>query len=385
MAADFIGSAVFLPKRLFKKSEEIRPEAVREILVIRTAYIGDVVMALPLLKPLRDRFRKARISFLTSAKAREVVENNPYVDEIITYDPFWFYPSGKRGYLDFIKGIRGRQFDLVIETRGDIREIAFLVLPLKARYKVSYDVGGGGYLLTHVVPYQGTRHRVEYHLDIAKYLGCDVGSHVEWGIYLTEYEKAKVVELLKNERIELDKPIVAIHPGSRKELKCWSPEGYAAVADIVARELGGAVLLTGAPEELPLVKRVEGMMKERSIVLAGRTTLRELAGVISHCSLFICNDSSPMHIAAAMKIPTVAIFGPSKSIETGPYGKGHIVVEKEFPCRDTCDEDVCHFTRYNACMKDISMNDVFMAAAGILKSGGKGNFYSKKDIKTKTI
>jgi len=384
MMADFIGNILFLP-RLIKKKGDVRPDEIKDILVIRTAYIGDVVMALPLLKPLRDRFKKARISFLTSARAMEVLENNPYVDEIITYDPFWFYPSGKIGYLDFIKGIRGRQFDLVIETRGDIREIAFLVLPLKARYKVSYDAGGGGYLLTHVVPYQGTRHRVEYHLDIAKYLGCDVGSHVEWGIYLTEDEKVKVVELLKNERIELDRPIVAIHPGARKELKCWSPEGYAAVADIAARELGAAVLLTGAPEELPLVKRVEGMMKERSIVIAGRTTLRELAGVISHCSLFICNDSSPMHIAAAMKIPTVAIFGPSKSIETGPYGNIHRVVEKDFPCRYTCDEDVCHFKSHNQCIKEISTNDVFMAVMKMLKIKEKEKFHGKNDTKSRMI
>lgn len=377
MAVDFIGNIIFLPRLLFKKSEEIRPEEIREILVIRTAYIGDVVMALPLFKPIRERFTNARISFLTSAKAKEVVENNQYVDEIITYDPFWFYHSGKRGYIDFVKGLRRMPFDLVIETRGDIREIMFLVFPLKARYKVSHDVGGGGHFLSHVVPYKGTVHRVEYHLDIARHLGCEIDKDIEWGIYLTGDEKKRVMEILEGEGVSPDKPIVAMHPGSRKELKCWSAEGYAKVADYVIYETGATVLLTGAPEEVPLVEKVTEFMKNRPVVLAGKTTLRELAGIISHCSLFICNDSSPMHIAAAMKTPTVAIFGPSKSIETGPYGKGHTVVEKDFPCRYTCDENVCHFRSYNQCMKDISVNDVFMAVAEMLKSRGKGNFIAK--------
>ena len=258
---------------------------------------------------------------------------------------------------------------------------------MKTRFKVGYNIGGGGYLLTHVVPYKGTIHKVEYHLNIAKYLGCEINKDVEWGIYLTGDEKKRVKEILEGEGVSPDRPMVAMHPGSRKELKCWSPEGYAKVADYIISEVGATILLTGAHEEVPLVETVKGFMKNRPVVLAGKTTLRELTGIISRCSLFICNDSSPMHIAAAMKTPTVAIFGPSKSVETAPYGKGHIVVEKDFPCRYACDEDICHFRSHNQCMKEISMNDVFMAVAEMLKSedGGKGNFYGKKDITTKTI
>ncbi|MBN2570383.1 MAG: glycosyltransferase family 9 protein [Deltaproteobacteria bacterium] len=368
MAADLLGNAIFLPKVLLKKREEICPEKIKEILIIRTAYIGDVVMALPLLKPLRERFTNAKISFLTSAKAKKIIENNPYVDEIIAYDPFWFYDSDKRKYIDFIRDLKRRSFDLVIETRGDIREIMFLVFPLKAGYKVSHDVGGGGCFLSHVVPYKGTVHRVDYHLDIARSLGCETCEEVEWGIYLTKDEKKRVQEILKEEGVSQDKPLIALHPGSRKELKCWFPEGYAAVADFVASELCGTVVLTGSPDEVPLVEEVKGLMENRPIVLAGKTTLRELAGVISHCSLFICNDSSPMHIAAAMKTPTVAIFGPSKSIETGPYGKGHIVIEKDFRCRYRCDEDVCLHKNYNQCIKDISVDDVISAVRDVWSS-----------------
>jgi len=164
--ADSAGKLIFLPRLLLRKPRPIEPGSIRDILVIRTAYIGDVVMTLPMLKPLRQRFPAARLSFLTAPAAAPLLAGNPYVDEVLTFTPRWFYPSARDGYWHFIRRLRQRHVDLVIETRADIRELFAFVSPVKARYKVSYDVGGGGYLLTHVVPYPGVKHRVEYHLDI---------------------------------------------------------------------------------------------------------------------------------------------------------------------------------------------------------------------------
>lgn len=377
--ADLIGNMIFFPSRLLKKRGEIRREEVREILVIRTAYIGDVVMTVPVLKPLKERFPDARISFLTSRRAGEILENNPYLDEIITYDPFWFYPSHRKDYLEFIGRLRKKSFDLVIEARADIREILFLVWPIKAKFKVSYDVGGGGYLLTNIVPYKGLSHKVEYHLDIARYLGCKIDG-MEWGIYLSEEEDKRAAGLLLEEGVDFNRPIVAIHPGARKELKCWSTEGFAQVADILIERYGVSLIMTGSADEAPIAREVRGTMKNKCVDLTGKTTLREMAGVITKCSLFICNDSSPMHIAAALNIPTVAIFGPSKSIETAPYGNQHIVVEKDFPCRHRCDEDICHFVNHHQCMKDISDDNVISAIEKMapIWIGDKAQLYINK-------
>ncbi len=366
MVADLFGNLIYFPSSLLKKRSKIRVEEINEILVIRTAYIGDVVMTLPMLKPLRGKFPSARITFLTSERAKCVLINNPYIDNIVTYDPFWFYPSSKKEYFIFLKKLKKIPFDLVIESRGDLRELFFLVRPLKVRFKVGYDVGGGGYLYSHIVPYKGVGHKVEYHLDIARFLGCKTVDEIEWGIYLSEEEGKRVVSIIEAEGINEDDNIVVIHPGSRKELKCWSPEGYAAVADALIDEFSVSVLLTGAPDEVALVEKVECMMKNKAVVLAGKLTIRELAGVIRLSSLIICNDSAPMHIGAAMKTSTVAIFGPSKSIETGPYGDKHVVIEKDFPCRYTCDEDVCLFKNYNQCMRDISADDVISKAKKII-------------------
>lgn len=364
MIADVVGNVFFSPKLFFGAREEIDADSTNDILLIRTAYIGDVIMTLPVLKPLRERFRKSRISLLTSRGAAEVVRGNPFIDEIISYDPFWFYPSEKSEYVEFMRHMRKRSFDLVIEARADIREILLLAWPLKARHRISYSVGGGSYLLTHVVPYGGLKHKVEYHLDLARYLGCDV-RRVEWGVYLSDDEQKRVGDILRSSGIS--GPFIAVHPGARLPLKRWVPERYAAVCDQLVERRGLPIVLFGAKGERDLVDEVlEAMRPGHSVNLAGALSLRELAGMVSHSALLICNDSAPMHIAASMKTPTVAVFGPSKSIETAPYGNSHRVVEKSFPCRWRCDENKCAHTRFHACMTDITVEEVLRAALDLL-------------------
>jgi len=354
--ADGLGRLLFLPRRLFRKNEPIDPGRVQSILVVRTAYLGDVVMTLPMLRPLRQRFHDATLSFLTSPGARPLLENNPYVDEIITYAPFWFYPSKLRDYWALIRRLRKRRFDLVIEVRGDIREILALVAPLRARYKVGYDVGGGGYLLTHVVPYPELKHKVEYHLDIARYLGCDVDGEMDWGIRLTEGERERVRGILRETGIP--RSFVCVHPGGRLPLKRWGGENFSRLCDRITQDLGLAVVLLGSPDERSLVAQISAGMRTRPFCLAGQLSLRELAGVLSEAALFVGNDSAPMHIAAAIRTPTVAIFGPSKSVETRPYGDTHQVVEKPVTCRSECDESHCRNREHHACLKSITPDDV---------------------------
>ncbi|MCG6552806.1 MAG: glycosyltransferase family 9 protein [Candidatus Magnetominusculus sp. LBB02] len=371
-AADALGGALYAPFKLFRRHREIDPALINAILVVRTAYIGDVIMTLPLLKPLRERFPNADISFLTSQTAAAVLETNPYINDIITFDPLWFYPRGNNGknnnntkYFELIRRLKRRRFDLVIEARGDIREILFLIKPLAARYKVSYDIGGGGFLLTHVVPYAGLKHKVEYHLDINRYLGCPVSSDIEWGIYLTKEEKANIRKLLRDNNIK--RPFAAVHPGARIPLKQWTLKKYAALYDMMATTLGLSTVITAAEKDAVFVREVLKLMKTRPVDLTGRLTLRELAGLLSEALLFVSNDSAPMHIAASMGVPVVALFGPSKSIETAPYGNLHRVVEMDFPCRYTCDENSCNHERFHACMEAVEVEDVLAAIKDLLK------------------
>jgi lipopolysaccharide heptosyltransferase II len=364
LVADIVGNIVFFSRLLKRRQKEINPADIRNILIVRSAYIGDVVMTLPILKPLRKRFPQAHITFLTSETARPVLENNPFIDEIITYSPFWFYPTPKGAYFAFIKHMRQKRFDIVIEARGDIRELLLLVFPLKATYTISHAVGGGGFLLSHIVPSAGRNHRVEYHLEIARFLGCEVCDAIEWDMYLSPDEQKKCSDVLAAHK--LADSFFAAHPGSRVPLKAWPEDRCARLYDLLITEYCRPLVIFGAEGDRGMIDRITAGMKQRPIVMTGNLDLREFAAMVSRAGIFICNDSAPMHIAVAMKVPTVAVFGPSKSGETGPYGRNVRVVEKDFSCRFCCDETTCSHEAYHGCMLSIEPQDVFFACKDLM-------------------
>lgn len=358
-----MGKILFAIPSFFKKSQEISPENIRTILIVRTAYIGDVVMTLPMLKVLKNRFPKAHITFLTSKAAQPLLDHNPYVDQVISYDPFWFYKTGLLAWFGFIKKIRQQRFDLVIEARADIRDLALIVFFCKAQHKISYAIGGGAYLLNHVVPYPGLIHKVDFHLHLASYLGCSLDD-IDSGLYLSGPEQQMGLDILAEEGVEGS--FIAAHPGSRLFLKRWPLDRCAKLYDELIESYNMPVVLIGSSGETSIVETIQEMMTHDSVSFAGKIGLRELAAVIDRATVFICNDSAPMHIAAAMGTPTVAIFGPSKSLETGPYNVSCQVVEKRMSCRNSCDESHCLFDHYHACIDDISQKDVLCAVGKII-------------------
>ena len=365
IVADTIGKIVTFPLRLFRKQSPIHPEQTKTICVIRTAYIGDVVMTLPLLPALKQIFPDAHISVLTSTAAAPLLFNNPYVDKILPYDPFWFYQTSLKTWLSFIKRLRHHHFDLVIESRADIREIAMIVYWMKARHTVSYDVGGGGYLLTDVVPYPGLTHKVDYHLNIARFLGGGKNSK-KGTIYPTPAEHDTVTALLAQKGVQA--PYIAIHPGSRVKLKCWFHDRFSKLCDMLSANYDMNIVLLGSREEQSLLDSIQTLAQQDLVIICGEMNIRELAVTLEGASVFVCNDSAPMHIAAAMNTPTVAIFGPSKSKETAPYDVRCEIVEKYFPCRHDCDENTCHnLVEYHGCLEQITVSDVLKAVDTLLR------------------
>jgi lipopolysaccharide heptosyltransferase II len=361
---DSIGKVLFLPWKMFRKPGPIQPESIQDILLIRTAYIGDVVMTLPMLKPLKVRFQQSRISVLTAPGAAPLLEQHPLVDEVIPFAPFWFYSASFIAYLRFIKKLRQRHFDLLIEARGDIREILLIAAPLRSRYKVSYGIGGGAYLLTHEVPYTELRHKVEYHLDICRFLGCPE-EPLEWGLRFSAAEQEQARQLLAG--LGVQPPYLCAHPGSRLPLKIWPVKYCAVLYDQLMEKYDLPLLLFGGSKaDQDLAAQISSRMRRKPVNLAGKTSLRQMAVLLEQASLFICNDSAPMHIAAALQVPTVAIFGPSKSAETHPFSPCGVAVEKDFSCRFSCDESTCSRTIAQECMQAVLPEDVLRAAEILL-------------------
>jgi len=359
MMADMAGQVLTLSfLRPVKGRKPHLPARIRRILVIRTAYIGDVVMTLPILNPLKKRFPEAAITVLTSEGGKQIVKNHPCVDEILVYEPFWFYKRPVKDYFPFIRRLRQHRFDLVIEARADIRDILFLAFPAISRVKLSYATGGGGFALSCAVPYDILKHKVEYHLDLVRFLGCRIDA-VEWGVYLTDNEQQKLRTLLTACGIE--PPYICAHPGGRLLLKRWPIRRCAALYDRIMERFGRTLVLLGTASEKDLTRKIVSHMKHRPVILTGMTSIRQLSGLIAGARLMVCNDSAPMHLAAASGTPTVAIFGPSKSVETGPWGPGHVVVEAPMACRHTCDESHCRNRFFHACMEAVPVDAVYQA------------------------
>lgn len=375
MIADMLLNSAIWPFRFISRRfsaapdsiDAIQPEAVQQILLIRTAYIGDVIMTLPMLKPLKALFPRASITMLTSQGASQLLWHNPYIKDILVYDPFWFYPASPLDYLRFWGKLRQRRFDLVIEARADIRDILLLALPARSQLKLSYAVGGGASILSHVAPYEHLKHKVEYHLDLARFLGCNTND-ADWNIYLTEHEQRQTDQLLCAHGVHA--PFMCVHPGGRLPLKRWPLQRYADLCDRIMDCYNIPVVLLAAKPEMDITEEISRRMRHHPVSLAGKTDLRQLSGVILKSSFMVCNDSAPMHIAAALKKPVIAVFGPSNSFETGPWGKGHRVVEKKFSCRYSCDESQCHNPSFHACMEAIPVDDVFDAVVKHLKKSG---------------
>jgi ADP-heptose:LPS heptosyltransferase len=348
------------------------PEDIKKILAIRLAYIGDLVMTLPALEALKARFPGAEVHLLTSGRAAPVVAEHPALDRVITYDAPWFYP-GKGGwrirtYRALMKTLRAQAYDLVIDFRGDFRNILFLVRPLASKYRVSYGITGGDYFLTGVVPYRKIVHRTDYHLDLVKFLGGGNGGGRGAGLCLTPAERRAAADMLESRGVSADRPRVGFCPGAREGLKEWGALNFARLADKIRNHRDAQIILFGSESDRVISEAIRDACQGPGPVdMTGRTTLRQLMACLSHLDLVVANDSAPMHLAATLDVPLVALFGPSKAVETAPLSQRACVVQAHVPCRYACDESTCRIENYRLCLKMITPDRVFQACRDLIQ------------------
>ena len=348
-----------------EKSPESLVEAasnIKKLLVVRLAYLGDIVMTLPVLPPLRRAFPAAEIHILTSTLAAPLLAGNPDIDGVITHDPNWFYSKGT-STSDLVRRLRRESFDAGFDFRGDIRNIYHCLFRPGIPVRISYESGGGGKLLTHPVPWDTLKHKVEYHLDILRYFGFDAPYSAP-RIFLSSQEIAEAEErlmALTGSKVAS----VVVHPGSRLPLKRWRPERFSRlIRDIQGQHHIQVILMCGPGEAhilLEIIQQTPGVK-----VLENTRNIRQFAAVMSRTQCLVCHDSAPMHIAAACGAKVVALFGPSRPVETAPCGEHHEVLEGFCPSKDECDENRCITAGNAACINDITIERVLAAVKRVL-------------------
>jgi len=355
------------PSRSFIDEENYNPE---KILLVRVAYIGDVILSIPAIKALRERFPTSRLVLLTNKPSAELLSEDKNTDEMMALTPFWFYKGRLINkiieYFKLLKSLRKENFDLAIDLRGDIRNIFFILFLSGAKFRIGYGIGGGSVMLTDVVPYSGLKHKVEFHLDIARYLSCR--SNPSLDLILKESDR----DLARRKIAKSDKIVVlGIHPGARIPLKCYPADKFAEALNLILKENRIKLYIFCGESDLEITETIQKRLVINEFEIIKDLSISELAACISELDMFICNDSAPLHIASAFDVPTIAVFGPSDSRETGPIGRLSRVVEKPVDCRENCDENVCKNESYHACMTMINpeeIADAFFSLKEMLKN-----------------
>src|SRR5436309_9253514 len=306
----------------------MRAKKLEKILIRGPNWVGDAVLAIPAMKAVRALFPDAEITLLVRPFVAGLYAAAPFIDKVWSEAK----PSRLTDWIRITRDIRNRQFDMALLLPNSF-ESALMMLLAGVPQRVGYATEGRQWMLTNGVT-AGSKsvHQMQYYLDLVKVISATVESpSIE--IEATRHERDTARKLLATEGIPYSAPFLALSPGAAYgTAKRWHEDRFANVADNLARELGFCVAVIGSEMERSIATRICERMASPTAVLAGKTSLETLIGVLAESSLMITNDSGPMHIAAALGVPTVAIFGPTDERITGPCGPRTRIVKSKVEC-----------------------------------------------------
>lgn len=366
------------------------------ILIVKLSAIGDVIHTLPALAALRRCYPGADITWVVEEAAADLLVGHPDLSRILVSRRKSWLKEIRRGRIaaplremrSFFRELRRRRYDLVIDFHGLFKSAAIVFLSGGKR-KLGYDSfqEGSGLFYDEKIPEDLGKHAVDRYLDLVRYLEGKGGGRgtgtpkaaPAFTIAISKEECRRVDALLAahtealnvTDRLGKEKEsgseeekngrFVAVNPVAFWETKLWEDQKFAELCDRIHRELGIGVILTGG--EAGHLGSIRMHMKTAAVNLGGQTTLRELACLYRRAALVVTTDSGPMHLAAAMGTPVVALFGPTDPARTGPYGPGHRVIRSGLSCLP-CFRKHCDTVR---CMREIGVAEVFAAVREVLE------------------
>ena len=333
----------------------------QKILLMRLSSLGDIVLTTPAIRAVRAHFPDAYIAMLVGKQAADVLQENPHLDEIITFDRLAKHKD-TREMLRIIRILRERKFTLVLDLQRKFRT-ELLMYCSGAVERV-----GKGRLCTLRVPEQGNKHATAHYFDLLHAVGIPaVDQRLE--LFLAESERKEASQRLAAAGVTEAGLKVGLFPGAGWKLREWMPDRFAAIGNRLVEHLNAEVLIFGGPKEAALVQIVANLMEVPAVPFAGNLQVRELAACIEKCDLFLTNDTGPMHIAAAVGTPTVSLFGPGNHIRFQPLGEFHRTIRHAVPC-SPCKQftDTC---KNNICMQKITIDEVWQVIFNTLASSAR--------------
>lgn len=326
------------------------------ILIINLNWLGDVLFSTPLIRCLKKKFPHSYLASLLPERCFPVLEGNPYINELISIDD---RKERARGIdLSSLKILRKGKFDISLHLhRSFSRQLLAYLAGIKCR--IGYPQKFKGVLLTEkILLPTNVLHRALYYFHIGSCLGITYDGE-GCDFYLEEDDFKEAENILEREGLKKGNYLV-LHPAGNWPAKRWPVLYWSQLSDLISDKIGFKVVITGSAQDKYLGDDIKfkAKIKQGLINLAGRTTIKGFSALLKFSSLLISGDSSPLHIAYALGVPVVGIYGPTSPQITGPFGKGKaFIIRKDVGCKIPCYVTNCEFNY--RCMKEISPQRVF--------------------------
>ncbi len=340
-----------------KSLEKLNPKS---IIVRMPNWLGDLVMATPILVDLRKRFPEAEITAMCQSNVAPLLENDPAVDEL-------FKVERGKGFLrrigerNIVAKLKNGNYNLGILLTNSFSS-AWRFWQGNVKNTLGYRADGRSLFLSHPVSFSEKKkeqHLVVTYKELLVPLGIPISDTMP-RLALTDEEIKGAWEFVKPFDITPDAKVIGINPGAAYgTAKCWLPDRFQEVAKkLIDADPSHAILFFGDSSHKELIGNICSGLSKRVINLAGKTNLREFLALVKICSVFLTNDSGPMHIADSLDIPLVALFGSTSPVVTGPYRQSQNIIQKKVPC-SPCFKRVCPIDF--PCMKSIGVDEVTQA------------------------
>lgn len=325
------------------------------ILIVEVNWLGDVLFTTPAIKAIRKKFPESFIACLILPRTKEMLEGNPDINELIINDEQDRH-KGFLGKLKLVSQLKKYNFDLaVFFHRSFTRAIVTYLAGIPRR--VGYGTLKRKFILTDSIPMpeKDSQRRIDYYLEIARYLGCNTEDRL-CEFFSSEDDERYIEKFLSNAQVKENDFVVCLNPGGNWEPKRWPKENFSKLANRLVEEYGAKVILSGARSDSELINEIAKGMSDKPILACGVMNLKQLACLFRKTNLVISGDSGPLHIAAAVGADIIALFGPTSPKITVPVGRGRIrIIQKPIDCVIPCYKKDC---KDNLCMKEITVEDV---------------------------
>jgi len=349
----------------------VRGSAVN-ILIVKPSSLGDVIHAFPAVRLLKARFPEATLSWVVNDTYADLVGLCPDVAHALAFRRHrWAQPRRWSEVIGFVRGLRAREFTVAVDLQGLLRSgliARFSGAPRRVGFAAAREGAARCYTERVLTP-ANVRHAVDRNVFLVRSAFGIADATVAWSLRSAPDAQADAAALLGRHRLEGHRPLIGVAPAARWPSKTWPPEFFADVIGRVSAGLDGAAFwLCGSESERAVGEAVRAAGGDaRPVSLMGESNLLTMVELLRRTDVLLTNDSGPMHVAAAVGTPTVALFGPTDPALTGPYGSGHRVFQGHCP-HGPCFERTCPAAT-PGCQRSVSAAAV---AAAVVEAGRRG-------------